>query len=345
MNFRSVLKSDMAKKWKKIIRNLRLELALPLLKVFGHLPPRFGFWLGYKIGGSFCYFNTQERNRALAHLDLAMGDKLTPWQRERISQKVFANFGGVVGELATLLSRSQDYRMKRIYCSPENRAKFEKCLEKGKGVIIMTMHMGSFELLAAWMKVNFDGIGIGKKMKEKKADLFLTHCRTKMGYEIMPQDSNLRDFLAPLKKNKILGMVPDQDLKKTAGIFVPFFGTEAWTITGPAVLSLLSGAPMLPVVLIPENGRYQVHTGQPIFPERSKNKSEDVKRLTVSWSRALEELITRFPEHWAWFHRRWKTRPEGEGAVVTYGAPGRLPGTLKTSSSTDIKVKSWQSKT
>ena len=66
---------------------------------------------------------------------------------------------------------------------------------------------------------------------------------------------------------------------------------------------------MVGVALRTERG-FRVQINEPIWPDFSARKRDEMVRLTTEWSRQLEELIRDHPDQWAWFHRRWKTTPE-----------------------------------
>ena len=71
-----------------------------------------------------------------------------------------------------------------------------------------------------------------------------------------------------------------------------------------------SDLPIVVGAVFRQGDRYRVQINDPIYPDRSRPKKEEVLRLTVEWSRQLEEMIAAHPEQWFWFHDRWKTTPE-----------------------------------
>ena len=119
----------------------------------------------------------------------------------------------------------------------------------------------------------------------------------------------LRKSLEVLKSNSVLGIAADQDVASISGVFVNFFGRPAYTPTGPVVIAILSGAPIVPIVSIREKGRLRLIVKEPIYVEKSGNKKENIVKYTQQWSDILEEIIRQYPDHWAWVHRRWKTQP------------------------------------
>jgi KDO2-lipid IV(A) lauroyltransferase len=120
----------------------------------------------------------------------------------------------------------------------------------------------------------------------------------------------VRQIVRLLRNNQVIGTLPDQDVDKLAGVFLPFFGREAYTPTGPATLAVTTRAPMLPVFihrLGPARHALAIH---PPIPDPGGDRDERVLAMTEGWTRVFERVIARWPTQWAWLHRRWDTTPE-----------------------------------
>jgi len=141
-------------------------------------------------------------------------------------------------------------------------------------------------------------------------DRLVNDFRNLGGVEVIDRDDPPRRMLRHLARPGVLGILPDQDVDVLAGEFLEFFGRPAYTSTGPAALSLASGAPMIPGFLLRRKEGFLVRFAPPIFPSKERPKKEEILRLTRAWSRAVEDTIRNFPEQWAWFHKRWASTPE-----------------------------------
>ena len=103
-----------------------------------------------------------------------------------------------------------------------------------------------------------------------------------------------------------LGCVVSQTLTPTA----PAAATEETTQPTPT-----PGAPVvIGLARRLGGGKHAGHLYPPIFPDRSKPEQEETRRILCEYTRILEGFIRRYPDQWFWMHRRWKTRPEGEGS-------------------------------
>ena len=104
-------------------------------------------------------------------------------------------------------------------------------------------------------------------------------------------------------------MLADQDARRD-GVFVPFFGTPASTATGPAWLSLATGAPIVfcTITRAPD-GRFEMCFRQAIVPQGEASDAAVVRTLTARHTAMLEAVVRERPEQWFWLHKRWKTSP------------------------------------
>jgi KDO2-lipid IV(A) lauroyltransferase len=114
-----------------------------------------------------------------------------------------------------------------------------------------------------------------------------------------------------LRQNKVLGLLADQN-GGMDGAFVPFFGTLASTVRGPAALHVKLGAPMLLVVakrLKPFRFRQIVRE---VKYDAAHDDPDAEMKVLAAMNDAYEQIIREDPSQWLWIHTRWRTRPPGE---------------------------------
>ncbi len=116
-----------------------------------------------------------------------------------------------------------------------------------------------------------------------------------------------------LKKNIPVWYAPDQDFGIGKGVFVPFFGIQAATISATSVLARMARSPVVPFyqTRLPDGRGYRLT----LLPSLDDFPSEDVEDDTRRINTLLEELIRQQPEQYLWAHRRFKTRPAGEHSL------------------------------
>ena len=137
-----------------------------------------------------------------------------------------------------------------------------------------------------------------------------TRIRESGGYRVFDKDQPIIGAFRCLKKNEVLGILPDQN--ESDGVFVDYFGRPAATATGPAVLSLRSGAPMVPFFAhrLPD-GRYLARAYPRIEFEPSGDEERDIRDLTALFTAAIEREVRQHPTQWLWLHDRWKSAHVG----------------------------------
>ena len=116
--------------------------------------------------------------------------------------------------------------------------------------------------------------------------------------------------MAAIKRNKMVGVLLDQNVDWYEGVFINFLGRPACTSKGLALMALKTDVPVIPAFTVRKtDGRYRVIFGEEIQLKRSGDRTRDVEENTELFTRAIEYYIKKYPDHWFWFHRRWKTLP------------------------------------
>ena len=112
-----------------------------------------------------------------------------------------------------------------------------------------------------------------------------------------------------LRNNEFIGVVADQDIKEVGGIFVDFFDHPAYTPTGPVLMALASGSPILMTFDSRQDSYHRITIDPPIFANKEAPREQEVRRILTLYTQRLEQFIREHPSQWVWTHRRWRTRP------------------------------------
>ncbi len=248
--------------------------------------------------------------RAKEQLALAFPE-MGPREIEAAARGVCRNFGRLPAEL--ILARRQGFAfLEKRVVTDESLEYMEEARAAGKGVIVVSAHIGNWELFAWWGAHHYPEplAVVGKRIRNPGINRLVNSFRTLGGALVIDRDDPPRRMLRHLARPGLLGVLPDQDVDVLAGEFLEFFGRRAYTSTGPAALSLASGAPMIPGFLLREGDRFRVRFMPPIFPSRENPRKEEIVRLTRAWSGAVEDTVREYTDQWAWFHKRWASTPE-----------------------------------
>jgi KDO2-lipid IV(A) lauroyltransferase len=117
-----------------------------------------------------------------------------------------------------------------------------------------------------------------------------------------------------LREGEILGVLADVNAHPKEGVFVPFFGVDACTSAGPAMLALRTDALIVPFFCVYDHQekRYKIVRGDILEPVKTGDRERDILETTRLYTAEIERIIRRYPDQWLWIHKRWKTRPKGE---------------------------------
>ena len=181
----------------------------------------------------------------------------------------------------------------------------DEALNKGRGVILISAHFGTWEILGHWLGVNnYPLRGVAQRQTNRGANKFFEEKRQLSGIKHVYRKVGFDHLYNILDENKILGLVSDQDAK-SKGIFVNFFNRQASTHTGAAKFHLNTGAPMIFGLCIQTD--FQKYKIELISVSGSE---KNVENITQEFTSILEYIIRKHPEQNFWFHNRWKTIPQ-----------------------------------
>jgi Kdo2-lipid IVA lauroyltransferase/acyltransferase len=303
-------KGPLGKKLRHARRHAAFAIGRSAVRWIGKLEIRRAQKLGESVGAVAFRVRGTDRRRALRHLEQALG--LDARARTAIAKNMFRHFGRVAAEMAVLRRLGAD--AVDVLVEPDRSvAIVDEALAGKRGAILITPHLGHFELIAAWFaRRGYQGKVVGARVAFDPYNAFLDEGRRNLGFETIFTDESPREILKVLRANGLVGMLPDQDIDKMEGVFVPFFGRPAYTPKGPVVLAQAARAALVPVFIpwIEDEHRYRLIVKPPVDLADTGDREQDVVENTLRWSRVFEAVIAEHPDQWPWIHRRWRTTPE-----------------------------------
>lgn len=304
----------MAQKSKPLIL-LEYAAVRGLMALFRLLPMPVALAVGRAIGTLWWLVDARHRRVATDNIERALGDELSAPERRRLVRRVFQHFATIVPEIAKASQVIQSDSFDRHF-EFENLDAIDRALALGKGVILVTGHIGNWEVLGMVTSLKgYDLTTIARQLDNPKLDALINRERERYGQEIVAKQGALRAMVSVLKRRGILTFVVDQNARESH-VFVEFFGRPAATVRSVAALALRAETPIVFGVSVRQGPglRYKVMVDDPIFVKNTGDKDGDVQRLTQDFTRRLERRVREYPEQWLWLHRRWKTQPEPQTA-------------------------------
>jgi KDO2-lipid IV(A) lauroyltransferase len=301
----------MKKRGKPFIR-LRwlLEYLLTLL-VLGFirvLPFPVAVRFGGLLGG--VAYKIDKRHQAITEENLRNSFNYIPADEVRdIAKSVYRNLGYSVVEFI----RSARYGKGDFdsHFRIVNLETYKKAQERKKGVLLLTAHCGSWELLAMAAAILKPPIGVVvRPLDNPYLERAVSAIRTRYGNTLIGKTRGMREILKVLGDGGSVGILLDQNVKSSEGVFVDFFGRPACTNKGLALIASKTGAPVIPA-FIRRVDRYshEIVIGDEVPLSVTGDKEADILANTQAYTKAIEDFIRKYPDQWFWMHRRWKTRP------------------------------------
>jgi len=201
-----------------------------------------------------------------------------------------------------------------------------QALQRGKGVLLLTAHLGSWEL---------GGLFLGKLglplsvvyVPDEIADVeaFRSLLRRSTGVDEIPirprEGLAALPVLRALRENRLVALQGDRDFDDR-GAPVDFFGAPAPFPRGPFLLASLTGAALVPVFIAYTSGhRFEVRLGEPLLVAGGADREAAVREAQGRWVAVLEDAVRRWPTQWYTFYDFW-----GESAAAAAGSPVRRRG-------------------
>jgi Kdo2-lipid IVA lauroyltransferase/acyltransferase len=272
------------------------------------VPRRVGMAVMRAGAGMFYRMPTVARKRTIRHLTLAFGNEKTPEEIQRIGRDVFRHFA-MAGVDAIRIPRMIEDGMDQ-FITAENLHILDRALAEEKGVIVLTGHFGNWELMGAYMaRKGYPIKAIGAPLDNPWMDRLVVEMRNRAGYANIMRGEGARAIIRALKAGHVLAMLIDQDTKVN-GVFVDFFGHKAHTAVGPVVLAQRFEIPIIPVFMrMKPDLTYHIECFSAIPLAATGDKEKDILKNTQKCSDVYEAVIRRYPEQWAWMHRRWRKKP------------------------------------
>jgi Kdo2-lipid IVA lauroyltransferase/acyltransferase len=249
---------------------------------------------------------------AIRNLEIAFPG-LSPTERMRILRATYQNWGRTLAEWMHSSKLGPD-NIERFatYRGIENWERGVE-LSRGRGGLILTGHFGNWELMILAHSIYGHKVAIvHRPLRNPLIDAAVCTARNRFGNRVVPRKGAGREVLRLLRQNWVVGMPLDLDVRK--GVFVDFFSLKASTSDGLARLAIATGAPVVPVFAVRDgvSGRHFIECMEPLEAIRVADREESVLRNTQRYTKTIEDMVRRYPDHWNWIHRRWKTRPPGE---------------------------------
>ncbi len=305
----------MRREIKKFKRDALYLLFLGAIELTSLLSRRAALKVGEFAGRLAFHCLRKLRKRTIGNLAMAFTGQKDRREILKLARDVFANLGKNALEIS-VLNRRPPQQINSIITARGEEV-LENGFKKGKGVIYITAHLGSWELMAAYyaLKGHHPVNVIARSVYDERINRILLRLRSRYGVKTILRGSarkgesiaaSTKEILRVLRRNELLGVLIDQHIKGIDSVPVTFLGMPTTAPSGAASLALASQAEVFfGYTYRGEDNRHYIVAERVDKLTRSEDRARDILTNTSLFTRLIEEKVREFPSQWVWIHDRW----------------------------------------
>jgi KDO2-lipid IV(A) lauroyltransferase len=232
------------------------------------------------------------------------------WPPEKIrelSKHVFQNLGITITEILqmTCLSKEEILGKARLH----GVKNLLEALKGGNGAIIISAHLGNWEMAALFAPLYLDTpiTAVARKLRFEFINNLILNLRTRFGCKVIDKEEALPQMRKALRQGEILGILVDQGTRSSESVDITFFGHKVSATPAASLLALRCKSPVLPAFCVRDaDGGLNLIIEPPLKLTRTQDLRADLKTNTQIMTDVVERVVSKYPEQWFWVHKRWK---------------------------------------
>jgi len=284
-------------------------LAIFILKLFSRLPFSWGQKLGAFLGYILWRLNTRARQVTEKNIALCFPELSAVQQEQLIKQSLFECGKNIVEMGPSWLWPEE--RVRGLVKKVSGKELVESALTKNKGVIILAPHLGNWEILGLYLTQLHKTTFLYQPPKLPKMDRLIRNARSRSGANIVPTNRRgVMALLKALKAGEMVGILPDQEPDSASGVFAPFFGVPALSMTLISNLETKTGATVICSYAkrLPNSEGFEI-----VFKAADEQiVSSDIDESVAGLNHSVENVVNDCRAQYQWEYKRFKRRPNSE---------------------------------
>jgi lauroyl/myristoyl acyltransferase len=282
-----------------------------------YVPRRVSYPLARGIGGGYFRLRPKYRSAIRSNLSRILGLPESSEAVARVAGEMVRGHASCWLDFLHFATRPPEESALLIE-SVEGFSRIVEGRSRGRGVLLLTAHLGNWELgglMLAEIRQPIHVVLVPDIFPGVERARRRLHGRA--GVAEIPIDRSFVPTLAvmrALKENKIVAMQGDRDFNNT-GVAVPFFGHEAYFPRGPLRVAMATGATVLPafIVRVPD-GRYRAIIEEALPIQDGADREDALRTNLESYVAILERYIRAYPDQWYCFYPFWDDPSRTEDA-------------------------------
>lgn len=291
---------------------MRTVFAKLLLRFFSCLPLWIAHRLGTLLGRALFLFSSDLRHTSEANLRLCFPQQGAT-DRTALGKRSLIEMGKTITEMGALWFWGKTRILNKIkQISGEEH--LHNAIAEGNGVLLALPHLGAWEMVGLYCSANHPMTSLYRPPRLPALDATVRHARERFGATLVPTTTEgVRALYKALGRGELVAILPDQDPRDGSGLFAPFFGIPAYTMTLLARLAKKSAATILfcHAERLANGEGFHLH----FIPANWDATQSDLAQNTRYINAGIEQCIMQRPEQYQWSYKRFRTRPKGETAL------------------------------
>jgi KDO2-lipid IV(A) lauroyltransferase len=298
-------------------RIIKLKLKIFLTKTFISLLALFSLRnnhrLGSVIGWLLSIFPNRNLHVTTTNIQLCFPE-MDKQHQQQLIKKSLIEMGKTLTEASPMWQWGKDKLFKLIK-EVHGEALIQQAINNQQGVILALPHLGNWELLGLYCSAKYSTTSMYQKPKMAQLDSIVKKGRERFGAKLVPTDNQgIRAMLKALKKNELICILPDQEPSEGNGIFAPFFGLQAYSMTLISRLASKTNAKVIVAYTkrLTDGQGYEI-----IFSEPDKMDIDSLEDSVADLNAELEKCIHDIPEQYQWSYKRFRKQPAIKDKRIT----------------------------
>jgi KDO2-lipid IV(A) lauroyltransferase len=270
--------------------------------------------IGYRLFRGF-------RNRSIGNIRTALGDRLDNQEIVSIARHSLRNFFRSCIEMGAAVDSTDEELKAKIPIV--GRKHLDAALAKGKGVLVLSAHLGNFFLVGCRLAI--EGLPTFVLVNQPRdgrfaelMDSYRLQARQKT-IHARPRQQALRELTQVLRRNAVAVVIADE-YRKGNGIEVPLFGKTVMARRGPVSLALRTGASVVPACLVRQaDDSLKLVIEPELELDRTAKSAKAIRENTIRMTQWLERTVRAYPDQWNWMNIRWWANSDNEHASQNQG--------------------------
>ena len=258
-----------------------------------------------------CLWLIPNRLRTVTEINLALcyPDKDAAW-RNALGRTSLIETGKSICELAALW-RWPVARIDSLVVECQGWEHIEQARQQQRGLILLTPHCGCWELLGVYVPQRMPMTAMYRPPRDPGFEPLLREIRERAGARLVPTTTHgIRALYKALGAGESIILLPDQEPRKGAGVFAPFFGTQAYTMVLSSRLARKTEAAIVILCMerLPRGRGYRLH----VRPLDTAIRDADPVIAATAANHSVEQTIDINPAQYMWNYKRFRRKPQGQ---------------------------------